>query len=79
MTTNLPLPNGIKIVSVLERLHGEIRRTISDVQKRDRQTNKQTGKLETGSNTEALQTGSMRKTPNALNTREQGKEGRRVR
>ena len=41
-TTNLPLSNGIKIVSVLERLHGEIGRTISDVQKRDEQTNKQT-------------------------------------
>ena len=40
-TTNLPLPKGIKIVSVLQRLHGEIRRTISDVQKRDRQTNRQ--------------------------------------
>ena len=36
-TTNLPLPNGIKIVSVLQRLHGEIWRTISDVQKRDGQ------------------------------------------
>ena len=41
-TTNLPLPNGIKIVSVLQRLHGEIGRTISDVQKRDEQTDKQT-------------------------------------
>ena len=41
-TTNLPLPNGIKIVSVLQRLHGEIWRTNSDVQKRDGQTNKQT-------------------------------------
>jgi len=30
-TTNLPLSNGIKIVSVLQRLHGEIGRTISDV------------------------------------------------
>ena len=40
-TTNLPLPNGIKIVSVRQRLHGEIRRTISDVQKRDEQTDKQ--------------------------------------
>ena len=28
-TTNVPLPNGIKIVSVLQRLHGEIGRTIS--------------------------------------------------
>ena len=32
-TTNLPLSNGIKIVSVLQRLHGKIGRTISDVQK----------------------------------------------
>jgi len=41
-TTNLPLSNGIKIVSVLQRLHGEIGFTVSDVQKRDRQTDKQT-------------------------------------
>ena len=43
-TTNLPLPNGIKIVSVLQRLHGEIGRTISDVQRRDgqRKTDKKT-------------------------------------
>jgi len=41
-TTNLPISNGIKIVSVLQRLHGEIGRTISDVQKRDEQTDKQT-------------------------------------
>jgi len=43
-TTNLSLSNGIKIVSVLQRLHGEIWRTISDVQKRDRQTNRETNK-----------------------------------
>ena len=43
-TTNLPLPNGIKIISVLQRLHGEIGRTNSDVQKRDGQTDKQTDK-----------------------------------
>ena len=36
------LSNGIKIVSVLQRLHGEIGRTVADVQKRDRQTDKQT-------------------------------------
>jgi len=41
-TTNLPLSNVIKIVSVLQRLHGEIGRTISDVQKRDEQTDRQT-------------------------------------
>jgi len=41
-TTNLPLSNGIKIVSVLQRLHGEIGPTICDVQKRDGQTDKQT-------------------------------------
>ena len=34
-TTNLPLSNGIKIISVLQRLHGEIGRTNSDIQKRD--------------------------------------------
>jgi len=38
------LPNGIKIVSVLQRLHGEIGRTNSDVQKRDGQANRQTDK-----------------------------------
>jgi len=37
------LSNGIKIVSVLHRLHDEIGRTVADVQKRDgRQTDKQT-------------------------------------
>jgi len=41
-TANRLLSNGIKIVSVVQRLHGEIRRTISDVQKRDEQTDKQT-------------------------------------
>jgi len=39
--TNLPLSNGIKIVSVFQRLQGEIGRTNSDVQKRDRHTNRQ--------------------------------------
>jgi len=34
-TTNLPLSNDIKISSVLQRLHGEIGRTNSDVQKCD--------------------------------------------
>ena len=43
-TTNLPLSNGVKIVSVLQHLHGEIGRTISDVQKRDEQTDRQTDK-----------------------------------
>ena len=43
-TTNLPLSNGIKIVSVFQRLHGEIGRTNSAVQKRDGQTDKQTDK-----------------------------------
>ena len=41
-TTNIPLPNGIKIVSVVQRLHGEIGRTISDVQNRDEQTDRKT-------------------------------------
>ena len=39
-TTSLLLSNGIKIVSVVQRLRGEIRRTISDVQKRDGQSNR---------------------------------------
>jgi len=43
--TILPLSNGIKIVSALQRLHGEIGRTISDVQKCDEQTDRQTKKL----------------------------------
>ena len=51
-TPNLPLSNGIKIVSVLQRLHGEIGSTNSDVQKRDgqtdrRQTDRQTNKQKT--------------------------------
>ena len=58
-TTNLPLSNGIKIVSVPQRLYGEIGRTISDVQKRDEQTDnqtdRQTDKLETVSIAEPLQ------------------------
>jgi len=37
----LPLSNGIKIVSVLQRLHGESGRTNYDVQKRDGQTDRQ--------------------------------------
>jgi len=41
-TTNLPVSNGIKIISVLQRLHGEIGRKISDVQKRDGQTKNST-------------------------------------
>jgi len=45
-TTNLPLSNGIKIVSVLQCLHGEIWRTNSDVQKRDGQTDRQTKKTQ---------------------------------
>jgi len=44
-TTHLPLSNGIKIVSVLQRHHGKIGHTISDVQERDEQTDKETKKL----------------------------------
>jgi len=39
-TTSLPLSNGIKIVSPLQRYLGEIVRTISNVHKRDKQTDK---------------------------------------
>jgi len=41
-TTNLSLSNGIKIVSVLQRLPGEVGCTVSDVQKRDEQTDRKT-------------------------------------
>jgi len=54
-TADLSLSNGIKSVSVLQRLHGEIGRTISHVHKRDGQTDKPTDKLETVSITEPLQ------------------------
>jgi len=50
-TTNLPLSNGIKIVSVLQRLHGEIGHTDSDVlfkSMTDRQTNKSSAVAEMG-------------------------------
>ena len=43
-TTNLLLCNGIKIFSALQRLHGEIGCTISDVQRRDGQTDIETDK-----------------------------------
>ena len=43
-TTKLPLSNGIKIVFVLQRLHGESGRTTSDVQKCGDQSNRQTDK-----------------------------------
>jgi len=36
-TTNFPLSNGIKTISVLQCLHGEIGRTNSDVQERNGQ------------------------------------------
>jgi len=39
--------NGIKIVSVVQRLHGEIWGTNSYVQKRDGQTGRQTDKQKT--------------------------------
>ena len=41
-TINLHLSNGIKIVSVLQCLHGEIGRTMSDDQNREEQTDIQT-------------------------------------
>ena len=41
-TTTNPPSNGVKIVSVLQCLHGQIGCTNSDVQKRDRQANRQT-------------------------------------
>ena len=43
--TNLPLSNGIKIVSVFQRFHGEIGHTIYDVQERDGQTDSRSRSL----------------------------------
>jgi len=64
-TTNLPLSNGIKTVSVLQRLHSEIWRTISDVQKRDEQTDRQTDKQTKNSTFLAtLAAGEIRAPPN---------------
>jgi len=62
-TTNFPLSNGIKIVSVLQRLHGEIGRTVSDIQKRDEQTDKH---IQTKNSTFLATTaaGEIRATPN---------------
>jgi len=47
MHTQIPLFNGIEIVSVLQRIHGEIGRPNSDVQQRDEQTNRQTDRQKT--------------------------------
>jgi len=63
-TTNLPLSNGIRIVSVLQCLHGEIGRTISDVQKRDEQTNRQTDKQKNSTFLAAPAAGEIRAPPN---------------
>ena len=43
-TTNLLLSKASKSFSVLQRLHGEIGRTISGIQKRDEEADKQTDK-----------------------------------
>jgi len=45
-TANIPLSNGIKIVSVFQHYLHEIVRTISDVQKRDEQTDKRAKKTQ---------------------------------
>ena len=63
-TTNLPLPNGIKIVSVLQSLHGEIGRTISDVQNRDGQTNRQTNRQKNSTFLATPVAGEIRAPPN---------------
>jgi len=62
-TTNLTLSNGIKIVSVLQRLHGEIWRTNSDVQKRDGQT-KQTDRQKNSTFLATPAVGEIRAPPN---------------
>jgi len=63
-TTNLPLSNGVKIVSILPRLHGEIGRTIYDVQKRDEQTDRQTDKQKNSAFLAAPAAGEIRAPPN---------------
>jgi len=67
-TTNLPLPNGMKIISVLQRLHGEIGRTNSDVQKLDgqpdRQTDKQTNRQKNSTFLATPAAGEIRAPPN---------------
>ena len=63
-TTNLPLSNGIKIVSVLQRLHGEIGHINSDVQKRDGQTNRQTNRQKNSTFLATPAAGEIRAPPN---------------
>jgi len=64
-TTNLTLANGIKNISVLQHLHGEIGCTNSDVQKCDEQTNRQTNKQTKKLNVLAtLAEGEIRAPPN---------------
>jgi len=63
-TINLPLSNGIKIVSVLQRLRGEIWRTNSDVQKRDGQTDKQTNRQKNSTFSAITAAGEIRAPPN---------------
>jgi len=46
-TTKLHLSNGITIVSVLQCLHGEIGRTMSDDQNREEQADRQTDRQKT--------------------------------
>jgi len=43
-TSNLPISNIIKIISTLQRLHGEIMHTNSVVERHDKHTDKQTNK-----------------------------------
>jgi len=64
-TTKLSLSNGIKIVSVLQRLHGEIGRTISDVQKNvtNRQTERQTKQTKNSTFLATLAAGEIRAQP----------------
>jgi len=63
-TTNLSPSNSIRIVSVLQSLHGEIGRTISDVQQRDGQTDRQANSQKNSTFLTAPAAGEIRAPPN---------------
>jgi len=63
-TTNLPLSSSMKVVSVLQCLHGKIGCTNSNVQQRDEQTDGQTDKQKNGTFLATLATGENWVSPN---------------
>ena len=55
---------SLYLISVLQRLHGEVGRTISDVQKRDEQIDRQTNKQKNSTFLAAPAAGEIRAPPN---------------